>query len=92
MQPSDRFAPGRGGHHQLVRREAVQTFVCHSCGHVFGAEDGDPRQLPLFAECQNECLVTAALVCADRPTDREDDDDGDDGDNGLEPGPRRAPF
>lgn len=71
----------------LTRKAAIQSFVCHSCGHVFSPEDGDPSQLPLFPDCEGQCLVTAALICADRPA--EDDMLGDE--DGEEP-ERAAPV
>lgn len=78
MQSQNSEQARRGGHNRLSKRaEAIQGFVCHSCGHVFAPEDGDPRELPLFDDCEGQCVVTAALICADRPGDQEDDDDDD---------------
>lgn len=83
MQSQNSEQARRGGHNRLSKRaEAIQGFVCHSCGHVFAPEDGDPRELPLFDDCEGQCVVTAALICADRPVDEPEGEDDDDDDGG----------
>lgn len=67
MLTPDSFA-NRQGRNGL----GIRAYVCHTCGMVLdGMED---PVLPMFPECNNECCITPALVCAGRPRDEGRDD------------------
>lgn len=50
----------------------MQVYVCQSCGQII-TPDQDVRRLPLYQDCEGQCVITVALVCQDRPPEAEDD-------------------
>lgn len=42
---------------------AVQAFGCATCGELFPQA---PSVLPVWDDCDDECCITACLICRDR--------------------------